>query len=134
MERRRSRIAPTAAALCAVLLMVGTDALRAEVILYRAEDYTSGYSFSQTVRNFKDFVRTYWGTCYRGKEVSIAGPCEKKAGLNDDFRAIEITADETVELYEHKDFGGRHILYRGPTKEVLPAWFWDMTSSMAIHR
>lgn len=54
--------------------------------------------------------------------------------MDDNLRAVEILDDDTtVEFYEHPDFRGKRVTYRGRGRYVFPAWFWDRASSMAIY-
>ncbi len=125
------------AALLVAALVCATATARADVILYRWAQFTDGYDFSESCTNIGDYVRSYWDECtqtYGRGENTRTVPCIKTASLNDDFRAIVITTNETVEVYEHKNFGGRFLRYRGPARAVFPAWFWDKASSIAVYR
>jgi hypothetical protein len=114
----------------------GASATRADVILYVNSDYTGGYTFNLTVKNLGDYEDSYQTTCEGENKlgIPIKYPCKKTIRMNDNMRAIEITGDEVVEIYEHSNFGGRHVRYRGPTKDVFPAWLWDRASSIAVYR
>jgi len=107
----------------------------ADVILYVYENYTSGYTFNETVKNLNGYEDKYEGTCEGenkwGKKTTW--PCTKTVKMNDNIRAIEIRGTETVEIYEHANLKGEHVRYRGPTKDVLPGWFWDKASSIAVY-
>lgn len=119
-----------------LLLLVVVGEAEASVVFFRYQNFTEGYSFEGSCDDLGPWVRTYQGTCTQScchGEDTRDVPCTKEASLNDDFRAIEITGDETVEIYEHKNRTGRYFRLQGPTKAVFPAWMWDRVTSFVIY-
>jgi hypothetical protein len=117
-----------------VLFLLPASA-QAEVILNTETDF-SGYGFTlkYDCSDFRPYTYHVYKTVYTGREQQNERTVWYYVSFNDRIKAVEVTNNETVVIYEAINYRGRYVcLVHGNGRYILPRWFWNRASSLEIN-